>query len=376
MHLFCTTGQKTNATGFVVEDGFTVIKDFCASDVVAPSPKAKGNHDKLRSRFEDDGVIDDQVFARDYEFSYPSATPSVVCGYPASSNVKGKTVEEVLLKGLQALDGVFMSASKPTATDISLQLASGTREVCFVIMLVSHLYLGAKTPRELNSIAVREMHRITFIDSMHPFLNDGASGASCTLGLTIKASQCREDVKDSAKISDRIKKLILSNICHRADAVAPYDEWHEDRRHQHNDSQGHGHQRRAHSRARGVFPGGDRAGDRVGSFRHQSLRERELQSFDRMACGIGERPRCANRRVLFGLGEGFAPKPDQRGIELSTFFVLSYVMTGRLAGRIHRSLINALAEGPIGFRVLGTFESSSADLHPHVKKNRLSSKTV
>lgn len=54
----------------------------------------------LRSRLENDGVICDQEFARDYEFSSPTAAATVVCGYSVSGNVKWKTADGVLLKDL------------------------------------------------------------------------------------------------------------------------------------------------------------------------------------------------------------------------------------------------------------------------------------
>lgn len=85
VHLFCTTTQNANATGFVSEGGFTVLRGSCVSDVVASSLKKNDGYDKLRARLESDGVISDHVFTRDYEFSSPSAASTVVCGYPQAA---------------------------------------------------------------------------------------------------------------------------------------------------------------------------------------------------------------------------------------------------------------------------------------------------
>lgn len=73
------------------------MKGSRVSDVVAAS---LGNYDKFRSRLENDGVIRDQEFSRDYEFLSPTAASAVVCGYSVSGNVKWKTADGVLLKDL------------------------------------------------------------------------------------------------------------------------------------------------------------------------------------------------------------------------------------------------------------------------------------
>ena len=100
VHLFCSTSQNAEATGFVSEGGFTVIEGSRVSDVVAPSLKTNGNYDKLRLCLEADGIITDQVFTRDYEFSSPSAASSVVCGYSTSGNARWKTTDGVSLRDL------------------------------------------------------------------------------------------------------------------------------------------------------------------------------------------------------------------------------------------------------------------------------------
>lgn len=45
-------------------------------------------------------MIRDQEFARDYEFSSPTAAAAVACGYLVSGNVKWRTADGVLLKDL------------------------------------------------------------------------------------------------------------------------------------------------------------------------------------------------------------------------------------------------------------------------------------
>ena len=54
----------------------------------------------LRNSLEEDGVIADRIFTRDYEFNAPSAASAVILGHTSNGNVDWKTDDGKKLKDL------------------------------------------------------------------------------------------------------------------------------------------------------------------------------------------------------------------------------------------------------------------------------------
>ncbi len=100
VYLFCK-GANASAKGFVSTGGFTVLKDSTISAHTVPSMETAGaGYYRLRDTLIRDGVIVDGVFARDYEFSAPSAASAVVLGHTSNGQKDWKTAQGVSLKDL------------------------------------------------------------------------------------------------------------------------------------------------------------------------------------------------------------------------------------------------------------------------------------
>ena len=100
-YLFCK-GSGANAKGFISNGGFTVVKGSAVSTHTVPSMEvhAKSMH-KLRNLMEEEKILADGVFTKDYEFTSPSAASTVVLGRSSNGNVDWKTAEGIKLKDLQ-----------------------------------------------------------------------------------------------------------------------------------------------------------------------------------------------------------------------------------------------------------------------------------
>ena len=99
-YLYCK-GSGVSAKGFVSAGGFTVLSGSMISDHIVPSMETKGkSYFNLRNRLEEDGVIADRIFTRDYEFNAPSAASAVILGHTSNGNVDWKTDDGKKLKDL------------------------------------------------------------------------------------------------------------------------------------------------------------------------------------------------------------------------------------------------------------------------------------
>lgn len=99
-YLFCK-GSGASAKGFVSSGGFTVVKDSVISDHVTPSFMIQGKtYFNLRNALQEDGVIADRVFVKDYEFNAPSAASAVVLGRSSNGQIAWKTEDGVILRAL------------------------------------------------------------------------------------------------------------------------------------------------------------------------------------------------------------------------------------------------------------------------------------
>lgn len=98
--LFCR-GSGAEGRGFVSAQGFTVIAGSSVSDHIAESFKTKGkSYWRLRNRLIENGVIENRVFVRDYEFTAPSAASAVILGRTSNGNVDWKSAEGTPLREL------------------------------------------------------------------------------------------------------------------------------------------------------------------------------------------------------------------------------------------------------------------------------------
>ena len=99
-YLFCK-GSGASGKGFVSSSGFTVVAGSKISDHVVESMKTRGrSYWKLRERLINDGVIVDDHFARNYEFTAPSAASAVILGRTSNGNVDWKTADGISLRDL------------------------------------------------------------------------------------------------------------------------------------------------------------------------------------------------------------------------------------------------------------------------------------
>ena len=102
-YLFCESKSSgAKAKGFVSTGGFTVLKGSVASNRLS-SFFTGNNYYKLRLRLEEEGIILDRVFQRDYEFSAPSAASAVILGRTSNGNVEWRTEDGVSLRDIQTL---------------------------------------------------------------------------------------------------------------------------------------------------------------------------------------------------------------------------------------------------------------------------------
>ena len=98
--LFCK-GSAAEGRGFVSAQGFTVLAGSRISDHVVDSFKTRGkSYWHLRNRLIENGVIEGDVFTKDYEFAAPSAASAVILGRTSNGNVDWKSAEGVPLKEL------------------------------------------------------------------------------------------------------------------------------------------------------------------------------------------------------------------------------------------------------------------------------------
>ncbi|CDB25165.1 putative uncharacterized protein [Firmicutes bacterium CAG:552] len=90
-----------NGKGFVSNGGFTVLKDSMVSDKTVPSMETYGkSYYALRCQLQELGVIQNNVFTRDYEFSAPSAASSVLLGRTSNGNNEWLTESGLKLKDI------------------------------------------------------------------------------------------------------------------------------------------------------------------------------------------------------------------------------------------------------------------------------------
>lgn len=90
--IFQCTGRGANAKGFPSTNGFTVIKGSRISPTIAPMfESTRPGYYGLRQRLEAAGMIVENQFVRNYEFSSPSSASSVIQGVSSSGNRDWKT---------------------------------------------------------------------------------------------------------------------------------------------------------------------------------------------------------------------------------------------------------------------------------------------
>lgn len=99
-YLYCSN-SSASAKGFISSGGFTVLKDSRISDHTVPSLEARGtSYFNLRNTLIKDGIIEDRIFVRDYEFNAPSAASAVILGRTSNGNIDWKTADGKKLKDL------------------------------------------------------------------------------------------------------------------------------------------------------------------------------------------------------------------------------------------------------------------------------------
>ena len=91
---FYCKGNDSFATGFLSNEGFTVMKGSKISTKTASSFKGTAYH-KLRERLIENQVIVDREFTKDYEFKAPSAASSVILGRASNGKDKWRTQKGV-----------------------------------------------------------------------------------------------------------------------------------------------------------------------------------------------------------------------------------------------------------------------------------------
>ena len=99
-YLYCNC-QSTSAKGFISTGGLTVLKGSKVSDRISPSFETRGtSYYRLRCLLENEGIISNHIFTRDYEFNAPSAASAVILGRNSNGNVEWKDENGVSLKDL------------------------------------------------------------------------------------------------------------------------------------------------------------------------------------------------------------------------------------------------------------------------------------
>lgn len=98
-YLYCS-GNGARAKGFLSSGGFTVLKDSIISNHVTNSFRKQSSYYTLREQLITQGVIKEDKFLEEYEFSAPSAASGVVLGRTSNGNKDWKTMEGVPLGNL------------------------------------------------------------------------------------------------------------------------------------------------------------------------------------------------------------------------------------------------------------------------------------
>ena len=98
--MYIRAARGANAKGFLVSDGFLVVKDSrIAFDTTASMPDTLV---KFRSRLIEKGIIStDYVFQNDYIFTSPSLAASVVMGRSANGRTEWKTIDGRCIKDIE-----------------------------------------------------------------------------------------------------------------------------------------------------------------------------------------------------------------------------------------------------------------------------------
>lgn len=98
--MYIRAARGANAKGFLVSDGFLVVKDSrIAFDTTASMPDALV---KFRSRLIEKGIVStDYVFQNDYIFTSPSLAASVVMGRSANGRTEWKTIDGRCIKDIE-----------------------------------------------------------------------------------------------------------------------------------------------------------------------------------------------------------------------------------------------------------------------------------
>ena len=92
VYLYCK-GNGAEGKGFLSNGGFTVLTGSRVSDHIVDSFKTHGkNYLKLRERLVEEGVITDNLFSRNYEFSAPSAASAVILGRTSNGNADWRDI--------------------------------------------------------------------------------------------------------------------------------------------------------------------------------------------------------------------------------------------------------------------------------------------
>lgn len=99
-YLYCK-GAGGNAKGFISSGGLTIVKGSVVSEKTVPSFESKGkSYYQLRIKLEEEEIIKDRTFQKDYEFNAPSAASAVVLGRTSNGNDDWKDEHGVKLKML------------------------------------------------------------------------------------------------------------------------------------------------------------------------------------------------------------------------------------------------------------------------------------
>lgn len=98
--MYIKAARGADAKGFLVSDGFLVVKDSrIAFDTTASMPDTLV---KFRSRLIDKGIVStDYVFQNDYIFTSPSLAASVVMGRSANGRTEWKTIDGRCIKDIE-----------------------------------------------------------------------------------------------------------------------------------------------------------------------------------------------------------------------------------------------------------------------------------
>ena len=100
IYLFCK-GTSASAKGFLSAGGFTVMAGSTISDHTVPSLETSGKtYFRLRNELINEGIIENGVFNKNYEFNAPSAASAVVLGRTSNGNTDWKTSDGTKLKDL------------------------------------------------------------------------------------------------------------------------------------------------------------------------------------------------------------------------------------------------------------------------------------